>query len=195
MTLNYQTIEFIKSAAQIKDLPEGEAPEVAFVGRSNSGKSSAINSITGIKNLARTSKTPGRTQLINFFKVEDAFLVDLPGYGYAKVPFAIKERWQKVLMRYLNERENLKGLVLIMDCRHPLTDLDWGLIRGVRPTLPIHCLLTKADKFSRGAGLTVLHQVKQNLQSHSLISLQLFSALKLTGVEEARQKLDEWLLP
>ncbi len=170
--------------------------EVAFAGRSNAGKSSALNTITGIKGLARTSKTPGRTQLINFFEMDTRRrLVDLPGYGYAKVPDKIKDHWQRFLSNYLLERESLKGLILLMDIRHPLTPLDWQLIEWVEERqLSLHILLTKSDKLRSGAAKNAILEVRKCLASFAdPITVQLFSSLKKTGIKEVHQKLDEWL--
>jgi GTP-binding protein len=162
---------------------------VAFAGRSNAGKSSALNAITGRKDLARTSKTPGRTQLINFFALDGAQrLVDLPGYGYAKVPERIREHWQELLTRYVEARASLVGLVIVMDSRRPLTDfdvqmLDWSGSHG----LAAHVLLTKADKLSRGESSTVLKQVRTRVEG--VATVQLFSAVAKTGVDEARREV------
>lgn len=192
---HYQKAEFICSAHELRHLPPDDGIEIAFAGRSNAGKSSAINTITNQKSLARTSKTPGRTQQIVFFKLdEQRHLVDLPGYGYAKVPVSVKLHWQQSLERYLNSRASLKGLCLIMDCRHPLTEFDqqmlfWSKSRG----MPVHVLLTKADKLSRNQATSALMKVRNHLQKLSpQMSVQLFSSLKRTGVEEAHQMLDHW---
>jgi GTP-binding protein len=178
---------FIKSAWQPHQFPTDEGTEVAFAGRSNAGKSSALNAVTGRKDLARTSKTPGRTQLINFFALDGAQrLVDLPGYGYAKVPERIREHWQELLTRYVEARASLVGLVIVMDSRRPLTDfdvqmLDWSGSHG----LAAHVLLTKADKLSRGESSTVLKQVRTRVEG--VATVQLFSAVAKTGVDEARR--------
>jgi len=170
---------------------------VAFAGRSNAGKSSAINLITNQKTLARTSKTPGRTQLLNFFELdENRRLVDLPGYGYAKVPDAIQRNWGQAMEDYLIHRQSLRGIFLVMDIRHPLTDFDWQLILWCsQRQLPTHIALTKADKLSRGAAKSTLLKAQSAIASEvSLpVSLQLFSALARQGVDEAHAKLDEWL--
>lgn len=192
----YASAVFLKSAARVEQLPDDLGYEVAFAGRSNAGKSSALNCLTGIKSLARTSKTPGRTQLINLFTLDESRrLVDLPGYGYAKVALSIKLEWQKNLARYLEVRKSLKGLVLLMDVRHPLKDLDqmmvdWALNRG----LPVHILLTKSDKLSRSdVKNTVLKVRKQYEMAQHLISVQSFSSLKKLGVEDLIHKLNEWV--
>lgn len=192
----YQHATFLKSAAKVNQLPEDIGIEIAFAGRSNAGKSSALNCLCGIRQLARTSKTPGRTQLINLFTLENEQqrLVDLPGYGYAKVALQIKEDWQKNLAHYLDVRESLRGLVLLMDIRHPLKELDQMMIDwACNRDLPIHILLTKADKLSRGqAQSTVLLVRKQYELLKDLISVQLFSSLKKQGVDELIIKLNEW---
>ena len=170
---------------------------MAFAGRSNAGKSSALNTITHAS-LARTSKTPGRTQLLNFFRLDDERrLVDLPGYGYAKVPIPLKLHWQKHLEAYLGSRESLRGLILMMDIRHPLTEfdqllLDWSKASG----MPLHILLTKADKLTFGAAKNTLLKVQQEIHRHwgKQISIQLFSAPKRMGVEDAQAVLAEWLM-
>ena len=185
---------FSLSAASPADLPESRA-EVAFVGRSNAGKSSALNALARHNRLAFVSKTPGRTQLINFFAVgQDTFLVDLPGYGYAKVPLDVRKKWENFLSGYLQFRPSLMGLVLIMDVRHPLTSLDWRMLDWFAPTgRPVHILLTKADKLSRGAGLKALNDVRRVLESRHGVSAQLFSSLSKLGVEEAETVIAAWL--
>ena len=185
---------FSLSAASPADLPESRA-EVAFVGRSNAGKSSALNALARHNRLAFVSKTPGRTQLINFFAVgQDTFLVDLPGYGYAKVPLDVRKKWEDFLSGYLQFRPSLMGLVLIMDVRHPLTPLDWRMLDWFAPTgRPVHILLTKADKLSRGAGLKALNDVRRMLESRHGVSAQLFSSLSKLGVEEAETVIAAWL--
>jgi len=194
--LNYNQIEFLKSAATFSQLPPDIGAEVAFAGRSNAGKSSALNAITGRHRLARTSKTPGRTQLINFF-ILDAHrrLVDLPGYGYAKVPEEIKHRWGKSIEEYISHRQSLQGIILLMDIRHPLTEFDWRMIKWTAPqNLAIHILLTKADKLKRGAAQNTLLHVRKELSGYEdLITIQLFSSVIPQGLEEAHSKLDELL--
>lgn len=187
---------FLKSAQSVEQCPADEGFEVAFAGRSNAGKSSAINRLTGQRSLARTSKTPGRTQLINFFELDDQRrLVDLPGYGYAKVDKATRAQWQRDLDDYLARRQCLTGLVLLMDIRHPLKDfdrliLDWS----ARAEMPLHLMLTKADKLKFGAAKSALLAVKKELSSHPApLSAQLFSAPAGTGSEEAWQRLGDWL--
>ncbi len=191
----YRQAHFQISAAKLNQAPDDSGFEVAFAGRSNAGKSSAINTLCQQKSLARTSKTPGRTQLLNFFKLDDERrLVDLPGYGFAKVKQSIKAQWQGALSDYLEQRQSLRGLVLMMDIRHPMRAFDcqmleWNLHQG----LQTHILLTKSDKLKRGAASTALLQVKRELEPlGDLVSLQLFSSLKKQGIDEAHSKLDEW---
>jgi len=187
---------FLTSANALSQLPADEGAEVAFAGRSNAGKSSALNVITEQRNLARTSKTPGRTQLINFFELDESHrLVDLPGYGYAKVPEKIKRHWQQVLSDYLATRRSLKGLVLLMDIRHPLKEFDRQMLDWCQhQQMPVHILLTKADKLKRGQAGSALLGVKKELKtSYTLATAQLFSSLNRQGVDEARGKLVEWL--
>jgi GTP-binding protein len=184
---------FLKSAASPKDFPSDEGREVAFVGRSNSGKSSALNLITGASKLARVSKTPGRTQLINFFVVAaDRRLVDLPGYGFARVPTGTKDRWRGLIEAYLAERRSLVGLVLTVDIRRGLTALDEQLLAWLEPReLPLVLLLTKADKLSRGAGLERQREVARRVGREARVLR--FSALRREGGTEARGCLDAWL--
>ncbi len=191
----YSKAVFLKSAARVVHLPEDTGYEVAFAGRSNAGKSSALNCLTGIKNLARTSKTPGRTQLINLFSIdEERRLVDLPGYGYAKVAMSVKEEWQKHLAHYLEIRQCLKGLILLMDIRHPLKELDLMMIDwALNRELPVHILLTKADKLSKSDTKNTVIKVRKyyELASH-LVSVQSFSSLKKEGLVELINQLNEW---
>lgn len=196
MTLSYQQARFLTSVPEARLAPPDTGAEVAFAGRSNAGKSSALNAITRQRSLARTSKTPGRTQQLNFFAIDDGHrLVDLPGYGYAKVPEALKTQWQRSLSRYLETRRSLRGLVLLMDCRHPLTDQDVQLLTWCRHAdLPVHLLLTKSDKLNRGPANNTLLAVRKRLTAlHPDSSVQLFSALKHTGLDELRAVLDRWL--
>ncbi|MFV0821709.1 ribosome biogenesis GTP-binding protein YihA/YsxC [Legionella micdadei] len=191
----YTRAVFLKSAARVSQLPPDEGFEVAFAGRSNAGKSSALNCLTGIKQLARTSKTPGRTQLINLFGIDESRrLVDLPGYGYAKVAQHIKEDWQQNLAHYLEVRQCLRGLILLMDCRHPLKELDQMMVDwAIRRQLPVHILLTKSDKLSRGETKSTVLKVKQFYQSiGGLITVQSFSSLKKEGIDGLISKLNEW---
>ncbi len=193
--LNYAKTKFVTSAPDINHLPADTGIEIAFAGRSNAGKSSALNTLTNQKNLARTSKTPGRTQLINLFEVApNCRLVDLPGYGFAQVPEEVKRQWQKSLGEYLHKRESLKGLVILMDIRHPLKDLDQQMIDwAVQSELPVMLLLTKADKLASGAQKKQLNMVKEAiLPFQGDITVATFSSLKRTGLEQLRQKLDYW---
>ncbi|WP_192035845.1 ribosome biogenesis GTP-binding protein YihA/YsxC [Halomonas sp. YLGW01] len=197
--LNYQTARFLTSAPTLAKCPPDTGVEVAFAGRSNAGKSSAINALTQQKALARTSKTPGRTQLINFFGLangEERRLVDLPGYGYAKVPEQVKLEWQRHLAEYLQERGSLKGLVLLMDVRHPLTEFDEMMLGWADDKdMPVRILLTKADKLKPGVAKNALHNVRGRLREwEDLVTVQLFSALKRQGVDEVHQQLDDWLV-
>lgn len=196
MKPQYQTAKYMKSVHYLKDLPPDSGIEIAFAGRSNAGKSSAINAITNVRSLAHTSKTPGRTQQINYFQMDnEQCLVDLPGYGYAKVPEKIRRHWQQLLNTYFEKRLALKGLFLIMDIRHPLTPFDLQMLSFCNhKTLPTHLLLTKADKLKRGAAMNTLLRVRTSLAEHDHVSLQLFSATKKTGIEEARNKLDDWFM-
>ena len=191
----YRSANFLKSSAKINQLPPDEGYEVAFAGRSNAGKSSALNCITDNKQLARTSKTPGRTQLINLFSLdEQRRLVDLPGYGYAKVPKAMKENWQETLIEYLQVRQCLKGMVLLMDIRHPLKEHDITMLHwAIESELPTHILLTKSDKLKRGAIAQAVKKVKQTYElAEHLVSVQPFSSLKKEGLEQVCTVLDEW---
>jgi GTP-binding protein len=191
---SFANIEFLKSAPTLPQCPPDRGIEVAFVGRSNAGKSSAINAITGRKTLARTSKTPGRTQLMNFFQIDaDRRLVDLPGYGFAKVPARVHREIENFLNDYLSHRQCLQGLILLMDIRHPLNQSDKRLIEFAHDhTLPVHILLTKCDKLKRGASQDTLLKVRHALNGYSNVSVQTFSAMQNLGIEEAHIKLDEW---
>lgn len=192
----FQEAQFFISADKLTDLPPPSGIEIAFAGRSNSGKSSAINTLANRNRLAFVSKTPGRTQLINFFSLgNDRFLVDLPGYGYAKVPEAMRVHWQSVLSRYLMERESLQGLVLIMDARHPLTPLDRQMLNWFIPTCkPVHVLLTKADKLSKQQATATLRAVRAELErTYPNCTVQLFSSLKRIGLDEAEAMIGKWL--
>ncbi len=190
----YQKAKYLNSAVELKDLPAGGL-EVAFIGRSNAGKSSALNTITGIRGLARTSRTPGRTQMINLFALDaDRRLVDLPGYGYAKVPRILRDKWLENTNNYLKSRAGLKGLILVMDIRHPLKDSDQHLISwAVDCGLPVHILLTKSDKLKAGARNRTLHEVQEFLDQYGdAVSVQSFSSQDGCGLDEAQEKLDEW---
>lgn len=196
--IKYNTASFVTSAPNITKLPADTGIEVAFAGRSNAGKSSALNALTDQK-LARTSKTPGRTQLINTFDladVDDMRLIDLPGYGFAKVPIEMKKKWQKSLGEYLQKRQSLKGIVILMDIRHPLKDLDRDLINwAIGSEIPVLALLTKADKLKQGPRKSQVLQVRRELSTlDGDITVHAFSSLKGTGLPEVAKKLDEWFL-
>ena len=187
---------FAISAEKLSDLPPPDGAEIAFAGRSNAGKSSAINALAGQTRLAFVSKTPGRTQLINFFRLTNgALLVDLPGYGYAAVPEKIRRHWQSVLAAYLSRRSSVCVLVLIMDARRPLTELDRQMLEWFGPTgKPIHVLLTKADKLTRNEAAATLRSTREALSPWSdQVSVQLFSSLKKTGMDEAESVIGGWL--
>jgi GTP-binding protein len=209
---------FFTTVNQLRDLPKTQVPEIAFAGRSNAGKSTAINILTNQKGLAFASKTPGRTQHINFFSIGGAhvamhrkdptnvdeiqgLLVDLPGYGYAEVSGDAKLHWQKLLGDYVQRREQLAALILIMDSRRPFTDLDIQMLEWFAPTgKPIHCILTKADKLNRNESVNALRQAQQVLDSYVdeegngfPFTVQLFSALKRIGIDEANDKIIELL--
>jgi GTP-binding protein len=195
-TPNYRGAQFLTSAAKLNQCPPDEGWEVAFAGRSNAGKSSAIKSLTTNNKLAKTSKTPGRTQLINFFTLsESQRLVDLPGYGFAKVPLKVKQEWTRQLENYLQKRECLRGLIVLMDIRHPLQPFDQQMLDWTQSAnMPVHILLTKADKLKRGAASATLLKVRSALEPlGKRASVQLFSALKHTGHEELTATLDKWL--
>jgi GTP-binding protein len=213
MSLLWQA-RFFTTVNHLRDLPKTQVPEVAFAGRSNAGKSTALNLLCNQKRLAFASKTPGRTQHINYFsiggahvgqhrkdptKVDEirALLVDLPGYGYAEVPGEAKNHWNELLGTYIQRREQLAGLILIMDARRPFTDLDIQMLEWFAPTgKPVHCLLTKADKLNRNESTNALRQAKTVLQSYVdeqgqpfPFTVQLFSALKRVGLEEANERI------
>jgi GTP-binding protein len=192
----FQQAEYYISAHYLRDLPPPVGVEIAFAGRSNAGKSSALNTLANHNRLAFVSKQPGRTQLINFFRLgEDRFLVDLPGYGYAKVPESLRQHWQLTLSNYLSNRPTLNALVLVMDCRHPLTPLDRQMLDWFCPSgRPVHVLLTKSDKLSRSAAMQTLLAVKKELnETWGNCTIQLFSSLKKQGVEEAEKIIGAWL--
>jgi len=200
-SVNFKRAKFLLSAPTLRQCPEDSGCEVAFAGRSNAGKSSAINTLTDNKNMARTSKTPGRTQLINYFEVgQDKRLVDLPGYGYAKVPKAVKAKWDHHLAEYLQLRQSLVGLILLMDIRHPLQDYDQQMLNwAAQAALPVHILLTKADKLKRGPAKSSLLAVDKRLREmdpgYTLLSVQVFSSLKKIGLVELERQLNNWLVP
>ena len=189
---------FTISAPDITHLGDDTGIEVAFAGRSNAGKSSALNTLTNQRGLARISKTPGRTQMINVFEVaENKRLIDLPGYSFAQVPLAMKKKWQKALGEYLEKRDSLKGIVILMDIRHPLKDLDMDLIRwAAEGDLPVLALLTKSDKLSQGKRSSEVIKVQNSLKAlNANITVQAFSSLKRTGVEQADEIICNWLSP
>ena len=193
LSLSFQSAQFIKSAASLRDCPADAGLEVAFAGRSNAGKSSAINCLTRQNRLARTSKTPGRTQLLNFFSINaESRLVDLPGYGYAKVPKAMRDKWHRQIDEYLRRRSSLAGIVLVMDVRHPFKEFDQMMLKWAGDAgAPIHLLLTKADKLSRGAAAGTLSKVRHQLPPAA--SAQLFSATTRIGREDLENLLRDWL--
>ena len=195
MNSTYFQASFVTSAAKLSQSPEDTGYEIAFAGRSNAGKSSAINTLCRQTALARTSRTPGRTQLLNFFRIDDQRrLVDLPGYGYAAVAQDIKADWQGALADYLEKRECLRGVILMMDSRHPLKDYDIQMLEWANHIeIPVHVLLTKVDKLNRKEQAISLERVDAALKEFSLeFSVQLFSSLKRWGVDEAHEKLDQW---
>ncbi len=193
------TVKFSKSANAMRDLPPDSGAEVAFAGRSNAGKSSALNALAAHKGLARVSKTPGRTQLINIFSLDDARrLVDLPGYGYAKVPVGVRDHWRELVDTYLKQRKALKGVVLIIDSRHPLKEFDRQMLAYAEAIdLPCHVVLTKSDKLSRSDAARTLALVRAELgadgSADARVSVQLFSATAKVGLDEARDVVMRWL--
>ncbi|MGZ8926956.1 MAG: ribosome biogenesis GTP-binding protein YihA/YsxC [Methylobacter sp.] len=194
----YHQAKFINSSPHLKDTPPDQGLEVAFAGRSNAGKSSAINTLTRQNSLARISKTPGRTQMLNFFEIDDRQrFVDLPGYGYAKVPLEVKKKWHELMETYLTSRKSLCAIILVMDVRHPLTEFDWQMVEWCEHTgLPLHVLLTKADKLNYGAAKNTLLQVEKALKDASFpVTIQLFSSLKKTGIDEVHAALDRLFNP
>lgn len=198
--IRFNTAAYLRSAPSIKECPSEEGVEVAFAGRSNAGKSSALNTLSRNRKLARTSKTPGRTQLINYFILHDderLRVVDLPGYGFAKVPKSMKEAWEKNMSEYLQRRESLQGLVLVMDIRHPMQEADTMLLNwAIEAELPVHILLTKADKLKRGAAKNTLFAVQKSIRESSaddLVSVQVFSSLNKDGIDELESRLSSWM--
>ena len=189
----YPAVKFVTSANQVGQLPADTGVEVSVSGRSNAGKSSAINVITGRKGLARTSKAPGATRLINFFELEPGRrLVDLPGYGFAKVPGAMREHWGELISAYFKRRESLRGAIVVMDVRHPLTANDRDMLAvALSRNVPVHVLLTKADKLGRGAARNALAGFRRDAGKG--VTAQLFSALNGEGLEEARRMLERML--
>lgn len=194
--LNFHRAKFLISAPSIKQCPEDNGVEVAFAGRSNAGKSSALNTLAQQNKLARTSKTPGRTQLINFFELQPGIrLVDLPGYGFAKVPDRMKREWQKNMSEYLEQRQSLVGLVLVMDIRHPLTEFDHMMCDWAHEAqMPLHILLTKGDKLKKGPANSTKLAVKKALQHMGdNVSVQIYSSLKKEGTDILKVTLSNWL--
>ncbi len=192
-SVNFQTAQFLTSAATLAQCPPDLGREIAFCGRSNAGKSSALNALTGQKNLARTSRTPGRTRLLNFFVLsQDQRLVDLPGYGYAKVPASVKQNWHRHLDQYLRNRQCLRGLILLMDIRHPFREfdrmmMDWSVQSGV----PLHILLTKADKVQRQKQQSNLVAAQARLADD--MTVQLFSSTQHLGINQLANQISTWL--
>lgn len=192
----YARAEFADSIAHLNQLPPDDGHEIAFAGRSNAGKSSALNAIAGRRDLARTSKTPGRTQMINRFELGDGRrFMDLPGYGFARAPEATRRNWERLIGDYLAQRTSLVGLILVLDVRRGLTELDWRLLELVAPTgAALHALLTKADKLKRGQAARTLESVRKELEDAEIeASLQLFSASHGQGIDDVHGVLDEWL--
>ena len=193
MSISFRQANYVTSAFELSQLLPDEGREVAFAGRSNAGKSSAINCLTQQKGLCKTSKTPGRTQLINFFALDEARrLVDLPGYGFAKVPKKMRSHWDQVLSVFLLQRKALKGLVIVVDCRRGISELDQALIDMVSPQFPLHILLTKSDKISRSALKSEILKTQQQLDSdrHTVSSL---SILNRQGLDQLEQRCGDWL--
>lgn len=198
MRVNYHQAQFVQSATTVNTLPPELGFEVAFSGRSNSGKSSTLNTLCQQKSLARTSKTPGRTQLINFFSLADGkYLVDLPGYGYAKVPEKVKLEWQRFIESYLTTRFTLCGLVIVMDIRRPMLEHDLTMLAWAEThNLPTHIVLNKSDKLKHGQASNALLKTQQQIkQYHHPVTVQTFSALKKKGIDQLQKQLDLWLAP
>lgn len=190
----YFQAKFINSSPDLKSTPPDTGLEIAFAGRSNAGKSSAINTLTRQSSLARTSKTPGRTQALNFFEINpEKRFVDLPGYGYAKVPLPVKKKWHELMETYLTKRKSLCGMILVMDVRHPLTEFDWQMIEWCQHSqLPLHIILTKSDKLNFGAAKSTMLKVQKELSELPVpLTLQLFSSLKKSGVDELHGALSQ----
>jgi len=195
MNKAYRKATFLLAVQNLSQIPDDIISEVGFAGRSNAGKSSAINTITGIHSLARTSKTPGRTQQIIYFSLDNnKAIVDLPGYGYAKVPASVKNHWHNLMEGYFNKAQKLNGLVLVMDIRHPLREFDMQMLEWCDHSgIPVHILLTKADKLSKGAGNSTLHTVNKSLREigHTA-SIQLFSSSKRSGIDNVAEVMNQW---
>jgi GTP-binding protein len=195
-SLYFEKSSYLTSAANLGQCPADAGLEVAFAGRSNAGKSSSINALTRNSKLARTSKTPGRTQLLNFFALDTEHrIVDLPGYGYAKVPEAVKQQWQKLIDQYLRQRNCLVGLVLVMDIRHPMSDFDRMMLDWAGAcNMPVHILLSKADKLKKMAQGKQLAEVKRSLRQYANpVTVQAYSSLKREGIDALALVLRGWL--
>jgi GTP-binding protein len=193
MSISFRKARFLTSAFELEQLPPDRGAEIAFAGRSNAGKSSAINCLAGQKNLCKTSKTPGRTQLINFFELTpECRLVDLPGYGFARVPKTLRAHWDRVLSRYLLERRSLRGLIIVVDIRRGISDLDQALIDMIGAALPLHILLTKADKLSRSAASRTVSGIERSLPGPRY-SLSTLSIVNRDGLESLEQRCRDWL--
>lgn len=188
----YRSARYVVSAHQLKQLPGDSGFEVAFAGRSNAGKSSAINTLTDQKSLARTSKTPGRTQQIVIFEIDhERRIADLPGYGYAKVPVKLRDHWRQVMEQYFNQRRSLKGVVLVMDIRHPMRPFDEQMLHWTHAChVPCHVLLTKADKLKRGPAQSTLLKVRKQLPDNA--TAQVFSAPGRQGLDVLIRQLNQW---
>jgi GTP-binding protein len=191
----YHNVKFLLSAPSIRGCPEDTGFEVVIAGRSNAGKSSAINTLTGQKKLARVSKTPGRTQHLVYFELDsDRKIVDLPGYGFAKVPLEVKKKWHQSMEEFFQNRKAISGGVIVMDIRHPLMEFDQMMLNWMTAmNIPVHILLTKADKLSFGAAKNVALKINKTISIYQNVSVQTFSSLKNSGIEELHQKLNQFL--
>ena len=191
----YRKVKFLLSAPSIRGCPEDTGFEVVIAGRSNAGKSSAINTLTGQKKLARVSKTPGRTQHLVYFELDsDRKIVDLPGYGFAKVPLEVKKKWHQSMEEFFQNRKAISGGVFVMDIRHPLMEFDQMMLNWMTAmNIPVHILLTKADKLSFGAAKNVALKINKTVSRYPNVSVQTFSSLKNSGIEELHQKLNQFL--
>jgi len=191
----YHNVKFLLSAPSIRGCPEDTGFEVVIAGRSNAGKSSAINTLTGQKKLARVSKTPGRTQHLVYFELDsNRKIVDLPGYGFAKVPLEVKKKWHQSMEEFFQKRKAISGGVIVMDIRHPLMEFDQMMLNWMTAmNIPVHILLTKADKLSFGAAKNVALKINKTVSRYRNVSVQTFSSLKNSGIEELHQKLNQFL--